>query len=91
MGGPGEFTAEASKLLALKTKLQIQLGDHHGEDINCIARSKMSRPREPSVLCPLHCHQGTFPKKFSQVEWPGALHLWRFPQMPLWSKARANE
>lgn len=47
MGGPGELTGEASQLLALEAKLQIQLGDHHGQAANHICRSKMSK----SVLC----------------------------------------
>lgn len=79
IGGPSELTTEASKLLALKAKLQIQLRDHHGQAVDHIPRSKMSRPREPSVLCPPHPHQDTFPKKSVKVEWPGALHLGRVP------------
>lgn len=50
MGGPGELTAEASQLLALKAKLQIQLGDHHGEATSQAPRSETSKPGEPSVL-----------------------------------------
>lgn len=83
VGGPGELTAEASQLLALEAELQIQLGDHHGQAVKHSPRSKTSRPRQPSVLCPPHPQQDTFPKKPAQVERPGALRLWKVPQEPL--------
>lgn len=78
-----ELTAEASQLLALKAKLQIQLGDHHDQTVDHILRSKTSKPREPSILCPPRLHQDTFPKKSTNVERPRALCRWKVPQLPL--------
>lgn len=43
----------------------------------------MSRPRKPSVLCPPRPQRDTFPKKPAQVGRPGALRLWKVPQVPL--------
>lgn len=83
MGAPGELTAEASQLLALKAKLQIQLGDYHGQAVERIHRGKTSTPRKLSILCPPCPHQDTFPKTSTEVEWPGALLLGRVPQLAL--------
>lgn len=85
MRGPGELTAEASQLLAPKAKLQIQLGDHHGQAMQHDPRSTKS---EPGVLqsSPPGPHQDAVPKKFTQTEAsqsPGAVRLQKAPQQPL--------
>lgn len=77
MRGPGELTAETSQLLALKSKLQVQLGDHHDQDVIHISRSKKS---ELGACCPLSspAQKKRIPRKF-----PGDLSLMQVPWRPL--------
>ena len=78
MGGPGEFTAEASQLLALEAKLQVQLGDHHDQAANHVHRSKTST----CVLC-LPPAPGYASKDVHIGNASSALSRWQDLRMPL--------